>query len=229
MAILKGMWRRSVPVGGTLIILAITGISFTVRASADHEYLRASNLSAAEVSSAAVKSAVAEALIIHQLAYTSSLRVLSSPPMLRKKSTAIRLPTRSEARAPVALSAVNQQKLRAIKIAQVRLRFEGAAAARENDAIDAVEEANKNPNFRSLDGGVSKIVINSLSIASRRATVHAQATMWASMAQRNRNSGDWVTATPKNTLEITMRLNLDPSGKWVVSRLTWRFTPRSEP
>jgi hypothetical protein len=221
--------KRSFPAVGAIIIIIITGMSLSVRASVGHGSAAPGKLSAADVSTAAVKAAVTRALVIHQRAYASSQQMLTSPPMFRQVSTAVRLPTEAGALASTAFSVAYQRQLTAAKIAQVSLMFSGAAAFREDRIIDTVQEADKNPNFHSLDGGVSKIVINSIEVSSGHATVHARATMWTSMAQRNPDNDKWVTAIPENVLEITMGLNLDPSGRWIVSTFTWSFAPGSEP
>ncbi|MEV0801605.1 hypothetical protein AB0I34_28185 [Kribbella sp. NPDC050281] len=94
--------------------------------------------------------------------------------------------------------------------------------------MDAIRQASASPAFRSLDGGVSRVAIDSLSIEGQHARVHAVATMWSSVAQRQ-SDGRWIVATPKNTLQVMLGLDPDADGQWKVSTFTWTFAPGSEP
>jgi hypothetical protein len=171
--------------------------------------------------SSAVTAAAIDALVVHQQAYALSAPAKSQTSGLRQPTTAVGL----QKGAP---SAAISATARATKVAVVGRSFSGTAAVQEVRLLDAVQQASASPDFKSLDGGVSHVAIDSVKINGRHAQVHAAATMWSSVAQQQPD-GRWIVATPQNTLQVTLGLDPDADGRWKVSTFTWTFAPGSQP
>jgi hypothetical protein len=211
-----------------IVVFAMAGFSLLARPSTAQEYAPVSVKADANTSSPAIMTAVTEAMVTHQQVYSSSIQVLRGSPVLRQASAATRLQLAPGSSTLAVLTTEETQQLRQLKESQINSRFKDTAAVKENGAIAAVEEANKDPNFRSLDGGVSGVTVRSERVIGSHADVQATVAAWSSMAQRQPN-GSWVTATPQNMLEIRMSLDVDANGGWVVTALAWNFAPGSQP
>lgn len=203
-------------------------VSLSARHPASHNYIVVAATAAAPNSSTPIDTAVVEATVAHQQVYASSVQVLQQVPRMRQASSATQLQTVPGTSMLAQPSAEGMRQLRELKITQINRRFAGAAASKESRAVGAVEEANKDPNFRSLDGGVSSVAVKSSRVSGRHADVRAIAVVWSSMAQKQ-SDGTWITATPRNILQMSMSLDLTASGEWVVTSFAWSFAPGSEP
>jgi hypothetical protein len=169
----------------------------------------------------AVKAAAIDALVVHQQAYA-----LSAP--AKSQTSGLRQPTIAAGLQRGAPSAAGSAATRVTKVARIGRSFTGAAALQEVRLVDAVQQVGASPGFRSLDGGVSNVAIDSLKVNGRHAQVHAVATMWSTVAQQQPD-GRWIVATPRNTLQVTLGMDPDTDGQWKVSTFSWTFAPGSEP
>jgi ketopantoate reductase len=210
--------RLAAPLAAACGILAVVGVSISTP-----PHLGGDKVQARGADSTTVEAAVIDALVVHQQAYASASQAKAHAPALREPATALRM----QNGAPPATT-LSSPASRATKVAQMGARFAGAAATNEMRVVDAVEQANQDPAFKSLDGGVSQVAIRSLKIEGQHARVEALAAMWASMAQKQPD-GSWVVATPQNKLVVSLGLDLTANGKWMVSAFTWKFAPGSEP
>jgi hypothetical protein len=201
--------RLSAPFFAAAGVIATVGVATYVRP----QQAEASN---AETSSAVTTAAI-EALVVHQQAYAFAPPAMIPAADLRQPTTAAAI---QNGPAPTAA--------RVNKVAAVGRTFTGTAADQEVGLVDAVQRANASSDFKSLDGGVSSVAIDSVKINGRHAQIHGLATMWSSVAQQ-RPDGRWVVATPRNTLQVTLELDPDVNGRWKVSAFKWTFAPGSEP
>ena len=199
----------------TAPFLAAAGVIATVGVATSARPQQA-EVSNAETSSAVTTAAI-DALVVHQQAYAFTLPVQIPAAGLRQPTSAAGI---QNGPAPTAA--------RVNKVAAIGRSFTGAAADQEVGLVDTVQKANASSDYKSLDGGVSSVAIDSVKINGRHAQVHGLATMWSSVAQQQPD-GRWVVATPRNTLQVTLELDPDVNGRWKVSTFKWTFAPGSEP
>ena len=170
-----------------------------------------------------VRAAAVSALVVHQQIASSNLPALGAAPTLRSAPSTIEGPFAGNQ-----ISEPSLELLHATKVNKIQRHFSGKSVERELMAAENIRIASRDPDFRALDSGVADVTFKSVSVSGSHADVKMTANAWASMAQKTPN-GRWTTAVPHNAIDINMALDMDSSGRWLVSTFAWTFAPGSEP
>ena len=228
------MDRKHASAGATCLVAAVAAAVIFVMAGPARSAEGPQNHDAAVIVPAGqdrrlIEVAVTEALVIHQQAYSSA-----TPDS--RPASAVHAPTTG----PVLRSLLASTQGRGTDSAATRQlrwearnknidrRFTASAADHEHQVLAAVRSADQDPHFRSLDGGISSVVLSSVTIAGSHAEARGRTTAWSSMAQRQPD-GKWLIQTAENSLELQVRLDFADVGGWRVSTFTWQFAPGTEP
>lgn len=103
-----------------------------------------------------------------------------------------------------------------------------ALRARETLGLTNTVNEQRDPNFRSIGRGVSKVVYQSTTVTGITAKTVSLATIWASSMVRQPGTTRWIAATPTNVLTVTTTLT-KVGTVWKVSDMVADFTPDTTP
>lgn len=219
--IIMGRNVRSVPVALCFAAMAgLVGIGLSiVPASAAGPVPKAG-----DVTELAVKKALTDALIVNQqLGVPPSQGDVSLRPLAAEKTdkqAAVRqgIPSDADRQA----STTRDRK-------KIKEHFASPAlVARENQTVDNVMAAVKDPSFRFLGAGVSQVDFTSVTVSAGVATAVVRTHEWSKFEQKDPD-GNWVVAAPTGEMIYKATLSLGPAGTWVVTDLKGDFAPGFAP
>lgn len=126
-------------------------------------------------------------------------------------------------------AAAEQAKFTAASHKRVDALFSGAAVlARMNFGIDNAAAGQADPDTRDLGGGVSSLAFTQAVVSEATASLTAEATMWASYAQKLPD-GSWTVFQPESAMIVKMELVKSPDGRWTVDKMVESFASGSGP
>jgi hypothetical protein len=103
--------------------------------------------------------------------------------------------------------------------------FDPSLAAQLKDRVDRSATLQQDPNQRVLGAGIENLDIESVRFddSGSSATIVATYTHWANSAQQTPGTGLWTVFTPSNDVRVTVTMERQSSGDWVVTDYLGEF------